>query len=426
MRRTTATAAAYVRSLNPGLPRAGWILQLGAFANAFGNGMVSAYLLIYLHNVRGISLGTAGLCLAATGVAAVAVGPAVGALVDRAGSRTVLVAAMAVSAVGFGGYALVHRPWQALVASVVAGIGNGAFWPANSRLIAALTDRANRHSAYALQRVANNLGIGLGGLTGGLIATTARPSSYTALFAVDAATFAAYLLALAFVRVRRSDEPGGARAAGGYGRVLRDRVFLGFLVLDTFFVAAGFAWLQDLLPAFAKNHSGVTERGIGLIFLANTLVIVVAQLPVAKLLEGRRRMAGYAVEAALWASSWLLVFAAGLWLGPLAATLAFALAASVFGIGECFHGSIRGALLADLAHPALLGRYLALSSVAFQLGYSGGRAVGGFLLAASPLGLWLVGAALCLAGGAGALALERRLPCELRRTPRRAAAEAVA
>ena len=353
------------------------------------------------------------------GAAALGAGPVVGALVDRIGARAVIAASLVISAAGFGSYALVHRPWQAFAASAVAGIGNGALQPASSRLLAALTDRAARHSAFAMQRVTNNLGIGLGGLAGGLIATTEHPTSYTVLFLVDAATFVACLATLAFVPSPPQLERGSARAAGGYRRVLRDRIFLGSLVLDAFFVAAGFAWLQDLLPAFAKNHSGVTEREIGLIFLANTLVIVVCQLPIAKLLEGRRRMAAYAFEAALWATAWLIVFAAGLWLGPLGAGLAFALAVSIFGVGECFHGTVRGAFLADLADPALLGRYLALAAVSFQLGYSAGRAGGGFLLAASPLGLWLVGAGMCVAGGLGALALERRIPLELRRTPRR-------
>ena len=409
--------ASYLRSLDPGLSRAVWTLQLGSFANAFGNGVVWPFLLIYLHNVRGFGLGTAGIALAVMNVTAVVAGPPVGSLLDHVGARTMLAFAMALSIGGALAYVAVRHPWQAFAAGALSGLGNAAFWPANSSMIAALTERADRHSAYAMQRVTNNLGIGLGGVVGGLIATTARPHTYQALFLIDAITFAAYLGVLAFV-------PAPARAlrergAAGYSRVLRDRVFLGFLVLDAFLIAAGFAWLQDLLPAFAKNHNGVGERAIGLIFLANTLVIVICQLPIAKLLEGRRRMAAYAVESGLWASAWLIVFAGGLWLGPVGAALAFAAAVTVFGVGECFHGTVRGAFLADLADPALLGRYLALSAVSFQLGISAGRAVGGYILAATPLGLWLVGAAICLAGGLWALALERRIPQEIRRTPRR-------
>ena len=40
---------------------------------------------------------------------------------------------------GYGGYAFVHHPWPGFLASAVAGIGNGAFWPAQSPLIAGLT-----------------------------------------------------------------------------------------------------------------------------------------------------------------------------------------------------------------------------------------------------------------------------------------------
>jgi MFS family permease len=413
------TPAAYLRSLDPGLSPAVWTLQLGSFANAFGNGVVWPFLLIYLHNVRGFGLGTAGLSLAVMNVAALVGGPPVGTLLDHVGARTMLALAMVISIAGALAYVAVRHPWQAIVAGVLSGLGNAAFWPANSSMIAALTVRTDLHAAYAMQRVTNNLGIGIGGVVGGVIATTAHPITYETLFVIDAATFAAYLGVLAFVPSppRPERHPG----AGGYRRVLRDRVFLGFLVLDAFLVAAGFAWLQDLLPAFAKNHNGVGERAIGLIFLANTLAIVVVQLPIAKLLEGRRRMAAYAVESALWASAWLIVFAGGLWLGPLGAAVAFAGAVTVFGVGECFHGTVRGAFLADLAQPALLGRYLALSAVSFQLGISAGRAVGGFVLAARPLGLWLIGAAICLAGGAWALWIERRIPEEIRRTPRRVA-----
>lgn len=59
------SAVSYLRSLDPGLPRPVWLLQSGALANAFGNGLAFPFMLIYLHNVRGISLSVAGLTVAA-------------------------------------------------------------------------------------------------------------------------------------------------------------------------------------------------------------------------------------------------------------------------------------------------------------------------------------------------------------------------
>jgi MFS family permease len=412
---------AYVRSLDPQLSRQVWTLLSGSFANALGNGVVFPFLLIYLHNVRGISLGTAGLVLAATSVAGLVAGPASGTLVDHFGPRWVLCASMVVSAAGFGGFAFVHSPGPAFLAAALAGFGNGSFWPSHAGMVAALTERETRHNAYAMQRVLNNLGIGVGGVVGGLIATTSHPGSYELLFLIDALTFGGYLAALWFVpappRVRRAD----GQTVGGYGLVLRHKTFIAYIVLNACLVALGFSFLGDIFPAFAKNTAHVSERGIGLCFLANTLVIVIAQLPVAKWLEGRRRMAAYTVEGTVWAAAWLIVFAGGWWLSGSAAAAIFALALSVFGFGECFHGTVQNALIADLARPGLLGRYLALNGFGFQLGGAAGRAAGGFALASAPHALWIAAAALALAAGASALLLERFLPERLRRTPLRAA-----
>jgi hypothetical protein len=132
-------------------------------------------------------------------------------------------------------------------------------------------------------------------------------------------------------------------------------------------------------------------------------------------------MAAYTVEGTVWAAAWLIVFAGGWWLSGSAAAAIFALALSVFGFGECFHGTVQNALIADLARPGLLGRYLALNGFGFQLGGAAGRAAGGFALASAPHALWIAAAALALAAGASALLLERFLPERLRRTPLRAA-----
>ena len=46
----------------PRLPRDVYVLQAGGLLNAFGNGVVLPFLIIYLHNVRGISLGARRAC----------------------------------------------------------------------------------------------------------------------------------------------------------------------------------------------------------------------------------------------------------------------------------------------------------------------------------------------------------------------------
>lgn len=406
-----------VRTYFPPLPRAVVTLQAGALVNAFGNGLVLPFLLIYLHNVRGIALGPVGLIVGTGAVTSIVAGPLFGTLIDRFGGRRMLAASLAILTAGYAAYPLVHEAWQGFLVAGVTGIGVGGFWPAQSTLTAGLTDASQRPAAFAVQRVVMNLGIGLGALAGGIIAAGGSPGSFQALFLLNAATFFAYA-ALMLTLVPAPEIGAGAHPpgeAGTYRDVLRQRPFVAVVGLNALFIFAGFAGLE-LLPVYAKNEAGVSETQIGLVFFANTVAIVLAQLPIARLAQGRRRMLVLAALGVLWAAAWAIVPAAGTQTGA-AATLVLVAAIVVFAIGQCLHGAVHAPLVADLAEPRLLGRYMALSALSWQLGFALAPALGGFALALSPNGMWLGAAALCALGGALALLVEGTLPSRARRTP---------
>ena len=176
--------------------------------NSFGNGVVLPFLVIYLHDVRGFGLGISGLVVSVSAAAQLSAGILAGPLVDRLGARPVLAGGLVMQAIGIGLFPLVHRPWHAFVLIAIEGAGSAGFWPSQSTLIARLTPAARRHAAFAQQRVTMNLGIGLGGLTGGLIAGVSHPGSFTVLFLVDSATFLAYVAVLAFIHDPGADDGG--------------------------------------------------------------------------------------------------------------------------------------------------------------------------------------------------------------------------
>jgi MFS family permease len=408
---------AYLDTLNPPLPRSVRTLQAGALVNALGNGLAYPFLFIYLYNVLGFDLATAGLIVGTSSAVGLVAGPLVGTLVDRVGGRLTLAGSLWLMAIGFGGYAFVDEPWQAFLASAVAGAGNGGFWPSQSSLIAGLTPQEQRHQAFAMQRVMMNLGIGLGGLAGGLIATTSDPDTFTILFLGDAATFVLYSLFLIRVPQPRQAARESTRP-GGYGEVIRNRVFMGVVGLNFVFIAAGMAQLETL-PVYAKNEAGVTERGIGVLFFLNTLVIVLAQLPVARVLEGHRRMRTLAALGVVWAAALLIVPIAGTELNGFAAAALLAVTFCVIAVGECLHGTVQAPLVSDLADHRLIGRYMAASAFSWGIGFTVGPAIGGVVLDHAPNALWPAAAAVCLAAGAAALALERAIPSHARTTPTR-------
>ena len=386
--------------------------------NYVGTGMFVPFLLIYLHSVRGFGLQTAGLVSAAYAGVGMVVALGAGPAVDRVGARRIAAASLVLLALGLGAMPLVRQPWEAFLFVGVAGIGRGLFWPGYSTLLIGVTPAAAREGSYAVQRVTSNLGFGLGGLAAGLIVSTGDPSTFTVIFVLNAASYLLFLVALAFVReparAEQDDEPS---SAGGYGVVLRDRAFIGAIVLAGLFAAFGIAQLNSMLPVYAASDVGVSERGIGLIFLFNTIAILILQLPVAKLLQGRRRVAALAFTGLIWAAAWLLALAAGLWLGVVAATALLIAVAVVFAVGECLVGVVQGPLVADLAPERLRGRYTALWLTSLQLGFTLGPALGGFLLAHSAKLLWLVSAGVCVACSAAAVFLGRALPSAARLAP---------
>jgi MFS family permease len=409
-------AGSLLARLDPDLPRPVWLLQVGGLLNFFGNGIVFPFLVIYLHDVRGFSLSTAGLVVAVSSAAQLTAGVAAGPIIDRAGPRLTLTVGLVMQAIGFGLFPLVRQPWHAFVLIAIEGAGSAGFWPSQSTLMSRLVGDARRHAAFALQRATMNLGIGLGGVVGGLIASVERPASFTVLFAIDAVTFLGYIGAVAFIPDGPSERTEDS-APSTYAAVLRHRTFMALWTLNFVFVAAGIA-MFNLLPPFVRDHAGVSEREIGFFFLVNTLVIVLVQLPLAHWIEGRRRMRALALMPVMFAVSWLIVDGAGYWLTATTAFLVLLVAAVILGVAECFHGPAHIALVADIGPPHLRGRYFAVHSLSWGLAGTVGPAVGGWILDRKPFALWPLAAAVCLVAAGVALTLDRLLPERLRRVPR--------
>jgi predicted MFS family arabinose efflux permease len=205
------------------------------------------------------------------------------------------------------------------------------------------------------------------------------------------------------------------RPKGGYREVLRDRVFLRFALINFAVVGGAIALLNGLFPVYARDEVGVDERTIGLLFLLNSLIIIAAQLPVARRQAGRRRMASFGLMAVLFAVAWLLVLAAGSLEQRAVALLVLAIL--VISAAECIYDAVQGPLTADFAREGLTGRYMAVNGFSWQLGFILGPALGAVVLGAEPTALWLLAAAVCSLAAVASLSLERRLPRELVRSP---------
>jgi MFS family permease len=401
-----------VKRFGFGLSRELWLVQIGIFLNALGWGAVLPFEVIYLHDGRGFSLGTAGLVVGTlTGIAVVAA-PVTGPLIDRCGARPIAAGAGLALASGYVALAFAHTEGGAFAAAVVAGAGNGALLPAQSTLITALAALELRHRATAVSRVCTNAGFGLGGALGGFVAARGL-DGLIALFVLNAASYVAYVAVLVLV-VREAPRP--ERIAGGYRHVVRDIPFVRLACTNTVIIAVGWGIASWILPLYARNEIGVGSRLVGLLLLANALTVVGLQVPIARLAEGRRRVAMMAAGCAIFAAAYLLVLAARDLGG--ADYAALVVGAIAIGVGECCHTAALMPLVADLAPASLRGRYMATMSLSWWTGLALAPILGTQLLALSTALTFGTSAIAAGAAGVSLLALEKRLPETSRLTPR--------
>jgi MFS family permease len=396
------------------LPRPVLILQGGTALNYFGTGLILPFEIIYLHTIRGFSTATAGLVLATVmGTAAVVTLPS-GALLDRFSAKRILIAGNVVNALGYGALAFVHRPWQGFVCSAVGGAGFGLVGTAGQVLTLTLVTAEQRAVSTALRRVAGNFGLGLGATVSGFVVAASHHhlQAFQGLYLFDGATFVVFAL-IVLVSI---PDPGFANApttnqgAQGLRAVARDPLLLALIAGNLALVLIGGAFFSNILPPFAVARTPVRAGEIGVVEFINTFFVVVAQIPATRVVTRMRRTHALFATSAMFAVGLLAVLLATRMHSTLAATAVLAGVAVAIAVAECGQFIVLGPLVAEIAPPHLLGRYMSLYQLSFMVGVALGPAVGGVLLATSPDAIWWGGAFALALTGAGFLRLGKRIP----------------
>lgn len=352
-----------------GLPREAWFLFAVNLVNSSG-AMVIFFLSLYLTRRLGFTPARAGQALSLYGLGSLAGAYLGGSLSDRIGSTTVQKLSLALS----GGLLLVlgqvRSAWSLLPVLFLYSTASGALYPANAASMARVCPPELQVKGFALNRLANNLGVTIGPAVGGLLALR----DYRLLFWADGLTCIA--AACLFLVIWKKPEEclhavevkKDPKITGGFRSPWRDGPFLMLMILVVVWGSV-FVQLLATFPLYMRSSYGLAEDQIGRLLAVNTILIVTLEMALMEKVKTYSRTRTINLS--------FILLGLGFGLMPLGRGFLYgALTVAVWTFGEILSIPLVTALIAGRASPENRGRYMGIFSFSFSLAFIVGPAVG--------------------------------------------------
>lgn len=397
-----------LKGMLSGHPRSVWTLMLAVVVLWIGRGMVIPFTVIFFTQIVGLKGSIVGGGIAGASLIGIAAVTITAGLIDRFGGKPVLVASILTMGVANMLLAWAESVLPYLLATLVFYVASQSYWPSIDSLTSTLARQDRVIQTFSMVRVANAIGIGVGGFLGGLMVSGGQLMEYRVMYMVGGVLFLAgagviWGLVPAGTALKASEDEVGADA--GWKYVLNDRTFLYSMVL-LFVLVLGFTQVNMSVPPFLRGEAGASEGFIGAMFFLNTLLVITLQVPLAARVD--RGNAGK-----------LLSLAALAWAGAFAFMIltvnSVYLAIGVFALftaGELLFMPLSAVFAVRLAPVNLRGRYFSMLSMTWGGSSAIATLAAGWIQDADdPIIMWPVMIVIMLAAAVGALRLRgsRRL-----------------
>ncbi len=351
---------------------------------------------IYVTHILHRSIADAGLIITLFGVGAVAGSASGGYLTDKIGFRPVQIFTSLISGVLFILFGLITNFYLLCLIAVLAGCITDAFRPANFTAIAAYSTPENLTKSYSLNRLAVNIGWGLGSTVGGILAAI----DYHLLFWVEGIIYIivgilifVLLPPLKIVHHDIKPEVKELRRLSPY----RDIFFMKFLFMVMVYITCFFLVFR-LLPLYWKEVQHIGEARIGFILGLNGIIIAVFEMVMVQYFQRRKTQAYYIIAG-------MLVTAVGFVLllvpGVTPMVVAF-LTIILLTVGEMLTLPFINTIVIQRANEYNRGRYAAAYALTWSVAQIIGPAGGAFIADKSSYSiLWVVLIVFCVAAALG-------------------------
>jgi MFS family permease len=385
-------------------PRQFWLMFWGLLLSTSGASMIWPFLLIYINGKLNLPLTTVSTLITINAVSSVVSTFLAGTFADRFGRKGVMVISLFADAVLF---VLMIQADDYLTFAILMGLrgfSNPLYRVGADAMLADLVPPKDRPEAYALVRMASNLGIAIGPAVGGFLAAT----SYNLAFYAAAGGMGLYglLMALFGRETLQTDHDQAKKPEfgwlGGYDKVLKDRAFTPVIGLMMFgWVTAVLMWI--LMPVYANTNFGVPENLYGWIPTTNAILVVSLQVFVT------RRTRDYETRRMMSLGMFFYAMANGL-VGLATGFWGFWVAMVIMTIGELIIVPTSNTYVANIAPADMRGRYMSIYGLIWSFGQMVGPVLGGLLNDNfGPVYIWVGGAIIGLISAGGLYLLSRQV-----------------
>lgn len=270
------------------LPRSVQLQLLATLLNSAG-GIVKLFMPLYFFEIYGYDFSTIAWLMGAYGSGCILGAYTGGLLSERVDSQWATGVSLLLSGIFAATLALAPPFVLLLIVVPLVGIFDGAFRPANLRLVMEGSPQALQARVQGLHRVVFNLGVALAGLLAG--ALVGFGYRYVFLFQgllnlLGSLLLIGYALkqSIGLWQLAPIVVPLKDIEHFGVGSPWRDGVFLVF-ILGQLLALAIFDQMYGTFGIFLREHVDAGPQWIAYLFSMNALLVVILQLPVSRWIE---------------------------------------------------------------------------------------------------------------------------------------------
>lgn len=373
-------------------PRSFRILVAATFIDRVGGALIFPFLSLYVAQKFDVGMTQVGLLFGTWSLSSLVGSTIGGALADRFGRKSIMIFGLLFSAGSAIFMGFVQNMNTFYILAIIAGVFSDIGHPAQQAMVADLLEGDQRTEGFSLLRIVANLAVTIGPAIGGVLAGV----SYLLLFVIDA--FASTLTALIVLKAIPETKPERTdghkpdsllQTLAGYGKVLKDRLFVAF-VLATIIMILVYTQMYSTLSVFLFRVHDVPAQGFGYLMSLNAAMVVFLQYWIAGKVKHLPPMLMLVVASLLYG------FGFGLF-GFVSSYGFFMLAMVIITIGEMVHIPVSQSLVAFFAPEDMRGRYMAAFGYSWAIPNTIAPALAGVVMDNyAPQLIWVIAGILSL------------------------------